>query len=48
MVAQIHTVHKKDTNIDLNIMSTDREILEQNRDELEHRIKDLFIYIGIG
>ena len=31
-------------NIDLNIMTTDIEILDQYRDELEQRIKDLFIW----
>ena len=31
-------------NIDLNEMTTDREILQQHRDEHEHRIKDLFIW----
>ena len=30
-------------NIDLNIMTTDREILERYRAELKERIKDLFI-----
>ena len=30
--------------IDLNTMTTDREILENFRDDLEHRIKDLFIW----
>ena len=30
--------------IDLNIMTTDREILQNYRDELEHRIKDLLIW----
>ena len=29
-------------NIDLNIMTTDREKLEKNRAELEQRIKDIF------
>ena len=32
-------------NIDLNILTTDRKILEQHRDELEQRIKDLFIWV---
>ena len=31
-------------NIDLNEMTTDREILPNYRDDLEHRIKDLFIW----
>ena len=31
-------------NIDLNIMTTDCEILQTYRDDLEHRIKDLFIW----
>ena len=35
---------KMTQNIDLNIMTTDREILENYRDDLEHRIKDLFIW----
>ena len=35
---------KKTQNIDLNIMTTDREILENYRNDLEHRIKDLFIW----
>ena len=30
-------------NIDLNEMTTDREILQNHREDLEHRIKDLFI-----
>ena len=34
---------KMTQNIDLNTMTTDREILENYRDDLEHRIKDLFI-----
>ena len=34
---------KMTQNIDLNIMTADREILEQYRDELEQRIKDVFI-----
>ena len=35
---------KMTQNIDLNIMTTNREILEQYRDELEQRINDLFIW----
>ena len=35
---------KMTQNIDLNIMITDREILQNYRDDLEHRIKDLFIW----
>ena len=35
---------KMTQNIDLNIMTTDREILEDYRNDLEHRIKDLFIW----
>ena len=35
---------KMTQNIDLNIMTTDREILEQNRAEFEERIKDLLIW----
>ena len=35
---------KTTQNIDLNTMTTDREILENYRDDLEHRIKDLFIW----
>ena len=35
---------KMTQNIDLNIMTTDREILENYRNDLEHRIKDLFIW----
>ena len=35
---------KMTQNIDLNIMTTYREILENYRDDLEHRIKDLFIW----
>ena len=31
-------------NIDLNETTTDREILPNYRDDLEHRIKDLFIW----
>ena len=31
-------------NIDLNIMTTDREIIQNYRDNLEHRIKGLFIW----
>ena len=31
---------KMTQNIDLNEMTTDREILPNNRDDLEHRIKD--------
>ena len=34
---------KMTQNVDLNIMTTDRKILEQYRAELEKRIKDLFI-----
>ena len=34
---------KMTRNIDVNIMTTDREILEQYRAELEQWIKDLFI-----
>ena len=30
--------------IDINITTTDREISEQYRDELEQRIKELFIW----
>ena len=45
-VAQIHTLHKDDPkqNSDLNIKTTDREILEQYRVHLGHRIEDLFIW----
>ena len=35
---------KMTQNIDLNIMTTDREMLEQYRAELEQRNKDLFIW----
>ena len=35
---------KMTQNIDLNTMTTDREILESYRDYLTHRIKDLFIW----
>ena len=35
---------KMTQNIDLNVMTNDREILQEHRDELEHRIKDLFIW----
>ena len=35
---------KTTQNIDLNIMTTDRERLERYRDELEQRIKDLFLW----
>ena len=35
---------KMTQNIDLNIMTTDREILEQNPIEFEKRNKDLFIW----
>ena len=35
---------KMTQNNDLNTMTTDREILENYRDDLEHRIKDLFIW----
>ena len=35
---------KMTQNIELNIMTTDSEILENYRDDLEHRIKDLFIW----
>ena len=35
---------KMTQNIDLNRMTTDREILENYREDLEHRIKDLFIW----
>ena len=35
---------KMTQNIDLNEMTTDREILPNYRDDLEHRIKDLFIW----
>ena len=31
-------------NIDMNKMTTDREILEQYRNDLEHRIENLFIW----
>ena len=31
-------------NIDLNELTTDREILPNYRDDLEHRIKNLFIW----
>ena len=31
-------------NVDLNEMTTDREIIRNYRDDLEHRIKDLFIW----
>ena len=34
---------KMTQNIDLNKMTTDREILQNYRDDLEHRIKELFI-----
>ena len=34
---------KMTRNIDLNEMTTDREILQNYRDDLEHRIEDLFI-----
>ena len=35
---------KMTQNIDLNEMTTDREILPNYRDDLEHRIKDLLIW----
>ena len=35
---------KKTQNIDLNEMTIDREILQNYRDDLENRIKDLFIW----
>ena len=35
---------KKTRNIDLNTMTTDSEIVENYRDDLEGRIKDLFIW----
>ena len=35
---------KMTQNIDLNEMATDREILHNYRDDLEHRIKNLFIW----
>ena len=35
---------KMTQNIDLNIMTTDSETLQNYRDDLEHRIKDLFIW----
>ena len=35
---------KMTQNIDLNEMTTDRELLPNYRDDLEHRIKDLFIW----
>ena len=35
---------KMTQNIDLNTMTTGLEILENYRDDLEHRIKDLFIW----
>ena len=39
------TQYRKMTqNTDLNEMTTDREILPNYRDDLEHRIKDLFIW----
>ena len=38
------TYIKMTQNIDLNEMTTDREILPNHRDDLEHRIKDLFIW----
>ena len=31
-------------NSDLNVMTTDREILQNYRDDLEHRINNLFIW----
>ena len=37
------TQYIKTQNIDLNIMTTDREILQNYRDDLEHQIKDMFI-----
>ena len=35
---------KMTQNIDLSDMTTDREILQNYRDDLENRIKDLFIW----
>ena len=35
---------KMTQNIDLNVMTNDRDILQEHRDELEYRIKDLFIW----
>ena len=35
---------KMTQNIDRNIMTTDRQILQNYRDDLEHRIKDLIIW----
>ena len=43
MVETIHAVQKMIQNIDRNEMTTDREILQNYRDDLEHRIKGLFI-----
>ena len=31
--------------IDLNMMTTDKEIIEQYRDEMEIKIKDIFIWV---
>ena len=35
---------KMTQNIDLNEMTTYRELLQNHRDDLKHRIKDLFIW----
>ena len=35
---------KMTQNIDLNTMTTDREILEQDRADIDNRMKDLFIW----
>ena len=44
MVAKIYPVLKMTQNFDLNEMTTDRGILPNYRDDLEHRIRDLFIW----
>ena len=43
MMVQMYKFNNMTQNIDLNELTTDQEILQQYRDELEHRIKDLFI-----
>ena len=44
MVEEIHTRQKMTHIIDLNELTTNREILQSYWDDLEHRIKDLFFW----
>ena len=44
MLGEIHAIQKNDTKHDLSVMTTDRKILPNYRDDLEHQIKNLFIW----